>query len=84
MKSESNAVSCSVFPALNFVLEHGRVSQNWDETHTVGQIFVRDDGGVLPHVDCFDGHGRHFSDQDATEGIGEGCIDAREIEDDFF
>ena len=46
----------------------------------MGKDLVVYDGGVVPHVDVFDGDCGNVGDHDATEGIGKGYIDVDEFE----
>ncbi len=53
-----------------------------NEADALRKDFVLDDGGVVPDVDVLDGHGRHLSDHDPAECIGDGGVDADEVKID--
>ena len=50
------------------------------EPKPLRQYLVLNYGGVVLDVDRLNGEGRHFGEQDATEGVGDGGINANERE----
>jgi len=53
---------------------------NGNQPESMRKDLVLDDGGIVEHVHCLDCHRRDFSEEDPAEGIGDGDIDADEIE----
>ena len=51
---------------------HGTLQ--WNQTQSLGEHFILDDGGVIVNEDELDGNARHFSHYDTTEGICDRCI----------
>ena len=51
-----------------------------DEAEAVGDELVGEDGCVGFDFDKVDGHGGHFGEDDAPEGVGEGEVDVAEGE----
>ena len=51
-----------------------------DEAEAVGEDLVLDDGGVVVDEDVFDGEGGDLGEQDAAEGVCDGCVEAGEGE----
>ena len=66
------------------VFEDSRISFNWDQSHSVGQVLIGDDGGVLPHCDLLDGHGRYLSKQNASQSVSKGRLNTNQVENDFL
>ena len=66
------------------VFEESRISFNWDQSHSVGQVLIGDDGGVLPHGDLLDGHGRYLSKQNASQSVSQGRLNTDKVENDFL
>lgn len=54
-----------------------------NEAEALGENFVRDDRGVVVDVDFLNGEGGDFGEENAAEGVGEGCIEADEREGGF-
>jgi len=50
----------------------------------VGQILIGDDGGVLPHGDLLDGHGRYLCKQNASQSVSQGRLNSDQVENDFL
>lgn len=80
-----------------FHVQEGRIDVEGDESQAVSEDFVGDDRCVAPHVHAFYAYGRYLRrsvgickarkgaylcDEDASEGIGDGGIDADEIKVD--
>lgn len=65
-----------------FHVQKGGVDVEGDESQTVGEDFVGDDGGVAPYVDAFDAYRGYLCDEDASEGVGDGRVDPDEIKVD--
>lgn len=61
-------------------LELARIDLDGNETQAVGKHFVLDDGSVVVYPDVLDGHGGDLGEEDATEGVRHGGIDADEVE----
>ena len=66
------------------VFEESWISFNWDQSHSVGQVLIGDDGGVLPHGDLLDGHGRYLSKQNASQSVSQGRLNTDKVENDFL
>jgi len=52
-----------------------------NETETVAEDLVLDDGGVVVHEDIFDGYSRDFGQHDTTVCVCDRGVDADERED---
>lgn len=46
------------------------------EAQAVGENFILNHGGVVLYIDVLNSEGRDLSDEDAAEGVGNGCVDA--------
>lgn len=67
--------------AVTGVVNFGHVlGDEGDETKTVGDEFVGEDGRVRFDFDEVDGHGRDFGEDDAADGVGKGEVDVGELE----
>jgi hypothetical protein len=55
-----------------------------DETETVGEELIRDDGGIGFDLHEIDGHGGNFGKDDTAEGVCEGQVDILELEVDVL
>lgn len=78
---EASAVRDSVFlitflKPLQLVEETVFAAGQWNQTESVGENFVLDYGGVVVDEDVLDGQGWDLSDENATECICDGGINA--------
>lgn len=66
------------------VFEESRISFNWDQSHSVSQVLIGDYGGVLPHGDLLNGHGRYLRKQNASQSVSQGRLNSDKVENDFL
>lgn len=61
-------------------LHERRVDIQRHEPETLRHDFVVYDASIVPHVDVLDGDGWYFCNQNTAESIGDGGVDADEVE----
>ena len=50
----------------------------------MSQVLIWNDGGVLPHGDLLDSHGRYLRKQNASQSISQGRLNTDQVENDFL
>lgn len=71
-------LTVAVARVLDILVAVARVERN--ETESVSEELIGEDGRVLFHFDQVDGHGWHFGEDRAPDRVGEGEIDRAEFE----